>query len=89
MGFGRLDLGSTSAEDNGNSFPELYQTTLNLVALGLSTKPIVSINFIDLSSDPRESTGIFALSGTVVPEPGSLGLLAVGSAWMLALRRKR
>jgi hypothetical protein len=89
MGFGRIDLGATSAEDNGNSFPELYQTTLNLAALGLAGKPIVSIGFSDPSSDPRESTAIFALSGTAVPEPGSLGLLSVGAALLAVLRRKR
>lgn len=88
MGFGRLDLGSTTPEDNGNSYPELYQTTLNLAALGLANKPIVSIDFTDLSTDPRESTGIFALSGALVPEPASIGLLAVALA-MVALRRKK
>ena len=88
-GFGRIDLGGISAEDNGNDFPELYQTTLNLAALGLSSKAIASIDFIDLASDPRESTAIFALSGTVVPEPGSMGLLAVGIAMMITLRRKK
>jgi hypothetical protein len=89
MGFGRVDLGATTAEDNGNSFPELYQTTLNLAALGLAGKPIVSIDFTDLSSDPRESTGIFALSGNLVPEPGSLGLISVGAALLAVLRRKK
>ena len=89
MGYGRLDLGSTSAEDNGDSFPELYQTTINLAGLGLASKPIVSIDFIDLSSDPRESTGVFALSGTLVPEPASVGLLVVGTALLAVLRRRK
>jgi len=89
QGFGRLNLGSTSAEDNGNSYPELYQTTLNLAALGLAGKPIVSITFTDLSSDPRESTGVFALSGTLVPEPASVGLLAVGTVLLTVLRRRK
>jgi hypothetical protein len=88
-GFGCLDLGSTSAEDNGDSYPELYQTTLNLAALGLAGKPIVSIDFTDLSTDPRESTGIFALSGTLVPEPGCIGLFAVGTARLAFLRRNK
>ncbi|HYL93810.1 MAG TPA: PEP-CTERM sorting domain-containing protein, partial [Alphaproteobacteria bacterium] len=87
QGFGRLDLGSASAEDNGDSFPEMYQTTINLTALGLAGKPIASVDFADLSSDPRESTGVFALSGTVVPEPASLGLVAVGAV-LLAVRRR-
>jgi hypothetical protein len=88
MGFGRQDLGSTTPEDNGNSYPELYQTTLNLASLGLAAKSIVSIDFTDLSSDPRESTGVFALSGTVVPEPGCIGLLATGAAMLAILRRR-
>jgi hypothetical protein len=89
MGFGRLNLGGTGPEDNGDSFPELYQTTLNLAALGLAGKPIVSIDFIDLASDPRESTAVFALSGTLVPEPGTLALLALGTAMVAALRHKK
>jgi PEP-CTERM motif len=89
MGFGRQDLGSTTPEDNGASYPELYPTTLNLAALGLNTKPIVSIDFTDLSSDPRESTGIFALSGTLVPEPGSMALLATGAVLLTLLRRRK
>lgn len=88
MGFGRLNLGSTTPEDNGNSYPEMYQTTLDLAALGLANKPIVSIDFTDLSTDPRESTGIFALSGLAVPEPAGIGLLAVAAA-VVALRRKK
>jgi hypothetical protein len=91
MGFGRLDLGATKPENNGDSYPELYQTTLDLAALGLASKPIASIYFIDLHSSgfPQESTGIFALSGTAVAEPGSLGLLLVGVALVAVLRRKR
>jgi len=90
MGFGRIDLGATSAEDNGNSFPELYQTTLNLSALGLSGKSITSIDFTDLNTDPRESTGIFALSGTiVVPEPATAGLIGIGAVVAMALRRRK
>jgi hypothetical protein len=89
MGFGRINLGGTSAEDNGASYPELYQTTLNLAALGLSGKAITSIDFTDLSSDGRESTGIFALSGTLVPEPGSVALLSLGAVMSLIYRRRK
>jgi PEP-CTERM motif len=89
QGFGRQDLGSTTPEDNGASYPELYQTTLNLAGLGLSTKPIVSIDFIDLSTDTRESTGVFALSGTLVPEPGSVALLGIGAALLAVFRRRK
>jgi hypothetical protein len=89
QGYGRLNLGSTTPEDNGNSYPELYQTTLNLAALGLAGKSIISIDFIDLSTDPRESTGVFALSGTLVPEPVGIGLLAVGTAALAVMRRRK
>jgi hypothetical protein len=88
MGFGRQDLGSTTPEDNGASYPELYPTTLNLASLGLNAKPIVSIDFTDLSSDPRESTGIFAISGTLVPEPG-IALVITGAALLAAFRRRK
>jgi hypothetical protein len=89
QGFGRVNLGSTSPEDNGDSYPELYQTTLNLTALGLSGKQIVSIDFTDLSSDPRESTAVFALSGTLVPEPASFGMVAAGAAVLAFFRRRK
>jgi len=89
QGFGRVQLTGTTTEDNGPQYPELYQTTLNLASLGLSSKVIVSIDFIDLSADPRESTGIFALSGTLVPEPGSAGLLAIGTALLVLFRRRK
>jgi hypothetical protein len=89
QGYGRLNLGSTTPEDNGNSYPELYQTTLNLAALGLAGKSIISIDFIDLSTDPRESTGVFALSGTLVPEPVGIGLSAVGTAAIAVMRRRK
>jgi hypothetical protein len=88
MGFGRIVLTSTSAEDNGNSYPELYQTTLNLAALGLNNRAITSIDFFDLSTDPRESTGIFAISATAVPEPGTAAFFALGAAILLFRRRQ-
>jgi hypothetical protein len=65
-GFGRLVLASTSAEDNGDPYPELYQTTINLAALGLTNRALVSVEFLDPSIDPRETTGIFAISGSLV-----------------------
>jgi hypothetical protein len=61
-GFGRLKLtGSLSAEDNGPVNPNLYQTTLNLAALGLN-QDIASITF----TKPASAAGcaVFAVSGT-------------------------
>ena len=88
-GFGRVNLSGTAVEDNGTTAPELYQTTLNLSSLGLSGKMIQSVDFIDLATDGRESTGIFAISGTQVPEPGSVALLALGAACSVFLRRRK
>jgi hypothetical protein len=66
LGFGRLVLTSTTAEDDGNSYPELYQTTINLAELGLTNHALVSVEFVDPSTDPRETTGIFAISGLAI-----------------------
>jgi hypothetical protein len=72
QGFGRLKLGSTlSIENNGTSNPNLYQTTINLAALGL-TQPVSSITFSNPSgAGSTQTTAIFALSGM----PGSVPLL--------------
>lgn len=61
-GIGRLKLSTALAEDNGASNPNMYQTTLDLAALGLN-KDIASITF----TKPGGSaiSGIFAVSGTV------------------------
>lgn len=63
QGFGRLKLGaSLNSEDNGDSNPNLYQTTINLAALGLA-KPIASITFTKPAGGASQTTAIFALSG--------------------------
>jgi len=66
-GFGRLKLGGTfGAEDNGANNPNLYQTTVNLAALGIN-QPIASITFTKPSgAGAQQTTGIFAISGTVM-----------------------
>lgn len=80
QGFGRLKLGtSLSAEDNGASNPNLYQTTLNLAALGI-TQPIASITFSNRSgAGANETTAIFALSGmpASIPLSPPTGLTAL------------
>lgn len=65
QGFGRLKLGgSFGAEDNGASNPNLYQTTIDLAALGLD-KEIASITFTKPSgAGATQTVGIFAVSGT-------------------------
>jgi hypothetical protein len=76
QGFGRLKLGPTfSIENNGTSNPNMYQTTINLAALGL-TQPVSSITFSNPSgAGATQTTAIFALSGM----PGSVPLLAPNS----------
>jgi hypothetical protein len=80
QGFGRLKLGATlSAEDNGDSNPNLYQTTINLAALGL-TQPITSITFSNpATSGSTQNTAVFAVSGmpASVPLQAPTGLTAM------------
>jgi hypothetical protein len=80
QGFGRLKLiNSWSIEDNGSSNPNLYQTTVNLAALGL-TGPIASITFSNRAgAGAAESTAIFAVSGmpTSVPVQAPTGVAAI------------
>jgi hypothetical protein len=70
QGFGRLKLGSSfGAEDNGASNPNLYQTTVNLAALGLST-PVASITFSNrVGAGSTETTAILSLSGMPATVP--------------------
>lgn len=65
---GRLKLGASfGAEDDGASNPRLFQTTLNLAMLGLN-QPIGSITFTKpTGSGAQQDTGVFAVSGTVMP----------------------
>ncbi len=71
QGFGRMKLGaSLSVEDNGTSNPNLYQTIINLAALGIS-QPIASITFSNrASAGGAETTAILGVSGM----PASLAL---------------
>ncbi len=79
QGFGRLQLGSSlSIQDNGSANPNLYQTTINLAALGL-TQPISSITFTNPTGGGSQSTAIFGVSGmsTSVPVSAPAGLTAI------------
>jgi hypothetical protein len=64
QGFGRLQLGaSLTVQDNGSSNPNLYQTTLNLAALGMAL-PISSVTFSNrAAAGATETTAILGLSG--------------------------
>ncbi len=72
QGFGRLALTGLSVQDNGTANPNLYQTTINLAALGL-TQPISSITFTkSATAGAQQDTGIFAVSGTVMPAAANI-----------------
>jgi hypothetical protein len=76
-GFGRLKLAATlNIEDNGDSNPNLYQTTLNLSALGL-IKPVSSVTFTKPAASG--TTAILALSGMAssIPLAAPTGLKAL------------
>lgn len=68
QGIGRLKLGQAtlSTENPGWNNPNLYQTTLNLAALGLNL-PVASITFFKPSGGSTMSSGVFAISGAVMP----------------------
>ncbi len=68
QGFGRLKLGqgTLNTEHPGWNNPNLYQTTINLAALGLN-QPVASLTFTNPGGGGNLDTGIFALSGTVMP----------------------
>ncbi|MBN2783666.1 MAG: hypothetical protein JXR25_02470 [Pontiellaceae bacterium] len=76
QGFGRLRLdGTLATEDNGDTNPNMYQTSLNLAALGI-TKPIESITFYNpADAGANQNTAVFALSGM----PASIPLQVPGN----------
>ena len=66
QGIGRLKLGgSFGAEDNGATSPHLYQTTINLGALGIN-QTIGSITFTKpAGAGSQQDCGVFAVSGFI------------------------
>ena len=70
-GFGRLDLGNPGldTENDGSSNPNLYQTVINLAALG-SNQPVSSITFTKPAAS--QDSGVFALSGALMPPPPAI-----------------
>jgi hypothetical protein len=72
----------------------MYETDLNLTALGLGGQTLDSITFTSATNapDPLGITGVFAVSGVpaaAVPEPSSLALLALGGGALAGWRRWR
>lgn len=80
QGFGRLRLGaSLTIDDTGSSNPNLYQTSVNLAALGLS-QPIASITFSNrATAGANETAAIFGVSGmpASVPLQSPTGVTAI------------
>lgn len=67
LGFGRLLLGGgLQTEDAGTANPNLYQTTIDLTALGLN-QAISSITFTKPTATGNQDSGVFALSGVAMP----------------------
>jgi hypothetical protein len=81
---GRLTV-NTGVFDNVNAGnPRLYSFDITLTN---TASPVTSIN---LSSASTTSTAaFFAVSGSAVPEPGTLGLVGLAMAGLLGSRRRR
>ncbi|MEO6034410.1 MAG: LamG-like jellyroll fold domain-containing protein [Verrucomicrobiota bacterium] len=73
QGFGRVRIGQpTFSTDNaGWNNPNLYQTTINLAALGYN-QSIASISFTNPGTGGGQTAGIFAVSGTPMPPEASI-----------------
>jgi hypothetical protein len=67
QGFGRLKLGTNpfTTENNGSN-PNLYQTLINLAALGLN-QPVASVTFTKPAGGSTATSAIFAISGSQMP----------------------
>lgn len=87
---GRVSTVTNGFETNGTD-PRLYQTVIDLTALGLSGKTLQSatFNFPSTITNVNSRTAIFAVSGEAVPEPAAAGLLTLGAGGLLARRRRR
>ena len=80
-----IDNSTTSIGQTEGTNPRLYEVDITANG-GLALQSIV---FTDNDASPSvgEGTGVFAVSGTVVPEPASLGV--IGIAGLALLRRRR
>ena len=104
-GFGRITITSPISATSVNglpSYPDLYETVLNMSHLGIGGGSFVdasgygaldslTFNLAASGTSTAGATEIFAVSGSAaVPEPASLGILSLGAAAsLLLLSRKR
>ncbi|HEY4283797.1 MAG TPA: PEP-CTERM sorting domain-containing protein [Chthoniobacterales bacterium] len=82
---GRIWSGGFEFVNSGN--PRMFQIDVSLTGAGL-TKVISGLSFTDVN-DTGGRAGIFALSGTAIPEPGETILLTAGAltGWLVLRRR--
>ncbi len=73
QGCGRLRLGQGTLEtqDAGWNNPNLYQTTLDLAALGIN-QAVASITFTDPNVGGNQDAGVFGVSGTMMPPEAAI-----------------
>lgn len=69
ISMGRVDVPSGNFLDVGQNNPRLYDQSFDLAAIGLSGHPISSIDF---AFSGNGYSALFAMSGSVAPEPGSM-----------------
>ena len=70
-GVGALRLSDFLFDDTAPGTPGLCQTVLDLAGSGLN-QPIASITFTNLSQNPTQDCGIYAVSGAVMPPQPSI-----------------
>lgn len=68
---GRLKFSNFTFDDSSANNPNMYQTTVNLAALGIN-QAIASITFTKPAASA--DTGVFAISGTVMPDASAIVL---------------
>ncbi len=63
INLGRVNLGTNAVDDGSAGNPRIYHTTINLAALGLNNRDVVSIDFTKPTGAANTTTAIFAISG--------------------------